>query len=425
MSTHIISEYIDEFLDCLESKNGVYNSIDEKEKEFCSKLAYDFTNATITDTSSDVFSFYLLSRLNDFIYNSIKKNKSFYVDEDNSKLSLSYYEILKDEFDSHKTENNFDDIKWIKNILVYIDNQGLMFQYVNDVALLKSKEMIEQSRQSIYESVLVANKAEKKANEALTNSKNALNEQKKIKTKQKNLNKRANQLNGNINKAIKSIDNIIPHMLTSLGIFVSIIIAVVVVYLSDLISISGNVPPYITQFQFARYLMSGHIIFNIVFLMLYLISRLTNKTVLLRCSEYESLEKYEKFRYRPCANCKKQKCGECNFIKKLWKKATYMVGINLICCAGYLFLYDWWYIENFLWSEILVKIDRVIVTDSTPNLLNRIIYIFLFNLFFILLFFGIKYLFVTKTKKQKTGEEEKEKKEKKKTLFKKTKKKSN
>lgn len=329
--------------------------------------------------------------------NAIQNQKEFEVKIRN--FILLYYRKIENKIkrtsyiDKSSKDLLFDKLFYVFSII--LKNVAVYFAFIKNLTTASVDRILEQDEavKEIQSSLNIANENIAELNETVKKFDDI---DEKIEETNKKFSDTIRKTNNKIRGAKKNIDNIIPHMLTSLGIFVSIIIAVVVIYLSDLISIDGNVPTYITQFQFARYLMSGHIIFNIVFLMLYLISRLTNKTVLLRCSEYVPLVKYEKFKYRPCANCEKQSCGKCNFIKKLWKKATYMVGINLICFAGYLFLYDWWIIENYLWDTL----NNVINNGGyllTTEFIRGSIYLLLVNLLFVGLYFLVRHKYIKKS----------------------------
>lgn len=345
-----ISKYVNVFIELLENENHGFNKLGEDDKAFC-KLIYDeYSKAIVIRSGLDVTSFHLITELNTFIETSLKKQNSFNIEENSGKLSSSYYELLRNEFirisspkDKYQEEasgKKFDKITWIKDILLYIDNQCELLSFSSHKAYNDAIES-------------VAN-TDTKAVQAVNNSKKALqiaqNSNNKIKMAQKKIEKFLDD-SKELSSEIRNTSNeVIPHMLTSLGIFVSIIIAVVAVYLSDLVSIHGDNGYYLSQLQLGRYLLSGQIIFNIIFLLLYIIARLTNKNILLHCSYFKSKNNSKKSKYRPCVNCKRK--NVCNFFVKLWKKATYMVGMNLVCFAGYYVLFNWWIIEIYIWPSI-------------------------------------------------------------------------
>lgn len=380
----VVSKYVDDFINCLEAKMGNFDNITDLDKTFCKNIAYNYDEAKKIDSKSDLFSFYLINRLNGFIYTTIRVNNSFFIDENNGSLSIIYYENLKTEFEkifykkfselysdyNKDGENHFEKIKWIKNILNYIDNQCSILKYTSDLSVDKTTLRIQQidantaivNRRAIDASIKVdsisqnissataqAAEASKTAKKAISSATNAQNSAKNAKRSAEKAIKSANEITDKVKSTIKTADNIIPHMLTSLGIFVSIIIAVVAVYLSDLISISGNESSSpITQIDILRYAVSGQAIINIIFVMLYIISRLTDKSILLKCPTFKKDDAISKSANASCNHCKYK--DKCKFPNKLWKKSTYMVAINYIFIVGYIIIFDWWYIEKYIWN---------------------------------------------------------------------------
>lgn len=450
-SKHFISKYIDEFIKCLETKKGDFDLLNDDDKNFCSDIAYNFDDAKTIDSSNDIFSFHLINKLNGFIYDTLKHKKSFFIDENNGTLSTVYYELLKTEFESryysqypelennkndneNKNEENnspFDEIRWIKNILQYLDNQCAILKYTNDYSVEKTTKKItqidlnmseamnnakeavksaEKMSNEIRQAVVEASQAEKDAKEAMDNAKEAVKSAEKAEKNSQSANKSAKStvkkvksLTKKVNDTVENANSIIPHMLTSLGIFVSIIIAVVAVYLSDLISIDGDNIHILTPIDIIRYVVSGQIIINIIFLMLYIISRLTNKNILLRCAEFIREPTKPQSLSFSCSYCTHR--DECNFYNKLQKKATYMLGINIVCSIGYIIIFNWWYIKKYIWDyfeSLFGSTNNELVFPFYPTLTIVII-----NLFILIVLLIINSI-LKKSKKKKKKPKEKE-----------------
>lgn len=348
-------EYIDLFEKALESHDTNFSIPTSEDTEFCEKIYNDYDKARNIDASTNLYSFHIITIVEKFLAKRIKTNKSFQLDDDENRLIKGYYKTLSSEYgvisskDKHKT---FKNIEWIKDILQYIDSRcdilknsstitrdNTISNMVNsaDSTFAKLKLKIETAEDSIK---LVKEDIEKHKKDTI------------------------NKLTSNKEEVLeirREANNTIPHMLTSLGIFVSIIIAVVVIYLSDLIAVYPTINAnYISQMQFARYIVSGQIICNLIFLMLYIISRLTNKNILLRCSKFKDIrfpELSHEMKFRPCANCENK--ANCNYVKKMWNKAGYIVFINVLCIICYVLLYDWWLIEVYLWPKFNAVSDNI------------------------------------------------------------------
>ncbi len=123
-----------------------------------------------------------------------------------------------------------------------------------------------------------------------------------------NWKKTKDEIIGITNTVVNDARNILPHLLTALGIFVAIIIAVVAVYLNDLIKVD-SIDAYASPYTLIdRYVVSAHMIMDIILFLVYLIARITDKNILLRCSRFRLkngalLTEDEQKYYRPCALC--------------------------------------------------------------------------------------------------------------------------
>ena len=95
-------------------------------------------------------------------------------------------------------------------------------------------------------------------------------------------------------------------MLTTLGIFVAIVIAVVAAYLSVLI-VGQQEQGNINTLSLSTSLLLGHILTNIIFLFLYLIGKMTARPVSVICKVYKKPS---------CTDCPYQ--DQCRSREKLW-----------------------------------------------------------------------------------------------------------
>lgn len=135
--------------------------------------------------------------------------------------------------------------------------------------------------------------------------------------------KKANSTWDKVQDATNEAKNLIPNMLTVLGIFVAIIIAVVGCYLSVLLN-----PPEggTATVSLATYLLMGHILVNIIFLLLYFISKLTDRQIACYCHRAD------------LANC--GACTErCTWFSRMWIRYPVVVMLNSAFAVGYYILF--------------------------------------------------------------------------------------
>ncbi|MBQ7345963.1 MAG: hypothetical protein IJW45_07880 [Oscillospiraceae bacterium] len=187
--------------------------------------------------------------------------------------------------------------------------------------------------------------------------------------------------------AEKTADNMIPNMLTVLSIFVGIIIAVVACYLSVLLSAEDvkTISDISIPLAFMMVWLMGHIILMVTFLLLYLTSKLTGKSLACHCKEINlsssGRSNYSKnvSRTFECSQCVYSK--DCNVLAQLKSRFPYIYWINVVFMIGYLVLtvvhlVDLYYAEwlhtlinanwgsfiGFLILAILIIVGSVVVT---------------------------------------------------------------
>lgn len=171
------------------------------------------------------------------------------------------------------------------------------------------------------------------AKDAKTNADNALASSREAETN-------ANKALASSKEAKQQADSLIPSMLTILGIFVAIIIAVVACYLSILLAqnrIDGANETYSRPFEFMRFLLMGHIMLAIIFLLLYLVSKLTSHSLTCHCKHFA--------RSAPCSDTSNFECSQCQHNcsspVRLRSRYPYVFGINLAFTIGYTVLGLW------------------------------------------------------------------------------------
>lgn len=141
--------------------------------------------------------------------------------------------------------------------------------------------------------------------------------------------------------AKKNVDSLLPNVLTILGIFVAIIIAVVAAYLS-VILLQEKVGAGITVFHtVVTCVLLGHVLLNLIFLFIYLISRMTTFTLACYCV---------RGKHSDCTKCDKNE--RCSWWNRLWFRYPYVVLFNAICIIAYFALGIWRIVSEYIGSEI-------------------------------------------------------------------------
>lgn len=215
----------------------------------------------------------------------------------------------------------------------------------------------------------IATQAANAASEASTKAQqNADTAQKTIGSVQKI----ANEAKKNAKSALESSQHaeeqasaLIPNMLTVLGIFVGIIIAVVACYLSILLAPNGADATngiYSRPFEFMQFLLMGHVMLGVVFLLLYLVSKLTSHTLTCPCKRFKRDATSSDTSNFNCSECEKK----CSSPARLRLRYPYVFGINLVFTIGYCCL-GLWQIINVYYRRDL---DNLIANYPLPSLLG-------------------------------------------------------
>lgn len=148
-------------------------------------------------------------------------------------------------------------------------------------------------------------------------------------------------------KAQETADAMLPNMLSVLGILVGIVVAVVGCYLSILLGEHSNdvktLIGYSRPFEFMRYLFMGHLTAMVVFLLMYLISRISKHTLSCSCNGFNPVTGYKEPDVHDCTKC----TNRCSIQSRFARRYPYLFGINMSCCIGYAVLLLWQFINVY------------------------------------------------------------------------------
>lgn len=154
-----------------------------------------------------------------------------------------------------------------------------------------------------------------------------------------------------------------PNMLTTLGVFIAIVIAVVGCYLSVLLSHHAQGAKTINM---AMILLMGHILLNIIFLLLYLISKMSAHSLACHCLTGDKMD---------CQECDPVLREQCRLRHKLWLRYPYVVAMNGIFIVAYCLLGLWYLInryfgdiidqmlkDNWIYAAVVIGVIIVLIT---------------------------------------------------------------
>lgn len=153
--------------------------------------------------------------------------------------------------------------------------------------------------------------------------------------------KRAEQLKKEAEETKKVAEGIVPNMLTVLGVFIAIIIAVVACYLSLIFNQHQENP--LPSLNIIQSLLMGQIIMDIIFLLLYLISKLTNYTLACHCFISREVD---------CSQCPNSFRNNCRLWNRVWLRYPYVVIFNTVFIVCYFVLGVWGFLSIYLGKGI-------------------------------------------------------------------------
>lgn len=136
--------------------------------------------------------------------------------------------------------------------------------------------------------------------------------------------KQAEKAKNAAENASRIAESIVPNMLTTLGIFVAIVVAVVASYLSVLL-----IQLHSSSISLSIVLLMGHILLNVIFLLLYLISKMSFHTLSCNCQVANSMD---------CSRCPAELRKHCHLANKMWLRYPYAVLLNGVFFSTYFVL---------------------------------------------------------------------------------------
>lgn len=254
-----------------------------------------------------------------------KSAEAFKDDTLDENWNESFFSKVKELFDNKNVSYKSTDILWIKDIIDarywQIKNIEYIVSYTLNMSVALDDSFKNQTKEQYDELSRLVSSTIKSVESIKNDSKNITNEW-KIKKEQ-------------LDNTISSTNNLMPNMLTSLGIFVTIIVTIIALYISNVLrptQIEFSIP----QMRYARYILSGQIIFNCIFFLLYFISKLSGKTIHLSSISEDKLKGLERL----------------NAISASLFYNPLIWIINFISVFAYFILCDWWMFERYIWPVI-------------------------------------------------------------------------
>lgn len=151
-----------------------------------------------------------------------------------------------------------------------------------------------------------------------------------------------------LRKANNDSDQLMSHILSILGIFVAMIFVFVGGYDTLSLGLTSNLfSETISQINIGGVILMGQILFNLIFLFLFMVARLSNKSIAVKCLGCND----------GCSN------KRCKFGVRLWKQYPYVVVTNFIMFFSYIILFIWWAIEKFAYPHF----EKELVTFFTSH----------------------------------------------------------
>lgn len=185
------------------------------------------------------------------------------------------------------------------------------------------------------------------ADEAAKNAQTAKDTSDAIIKKLHKATKAANLATKAAKDAEETSKNMLPNMLAALGIFVGIVVAVMACYLSVLLTQSSESvitsEYYSRPFEFMQYLLMGHITLAVVFLLMYLISRISGYSLTCKCFNFDSDKSSGE-----CTHCR----NKCSILVRFKLRYPYLYCINFVCFLGYTVLALWQFINIYYRKQL-------------------------------------------------------------------------
>lgn len=270
------------------------------------------------------------------------------------------------------------------NVNMFIS--AIKYELMVRKAISKSEEDIENHKNIIFD---FANAPKETLNKQIKEYNSILEQYKKdfggylkkAKSELKEAKKKYKLSKNEIRKTKNDMSSLMTNVLTILGIFVSIIFIIVGAYFTVTGEIFNKSISNIVQVNLGRFILMGHVLINILFLFMFMISRLSGKNIYVRCQ-----------------GCKDSQCisAKCGFFKRIVKKYPYVIYSNILILGSYIVLFGWWIIEHFAYKYIQDKFSDFVLAH--PNLFIFIVFLIVAILviipIIILLLYSSKYKYI-------------------------------
>mgnify|MGYP001060987807 FL=1 len=203
------------------------------------------------------------------------------------------------------------------------------------------------------------------------------------------LQKRTAELKLEALNAQHAAESIIPNMLTTLGVFIAIVVAVVGCYLS--LIFNKHQDPGFPVLNLSVCLLMGHILVSIIFLLIYLISKLTSHTMACYCHVGSQMD---------CSMCPQKIRSACKLPNRIWLRYPYVVLLNGVFLLSYAALGLWHFLRSYLGEEI----DQMFKEGWQPVMKCAVAMVVM-----TILIVGVSFLFMTPGRKLRKARSEQSK----------------
>ena len=313
------------------------------------KILNDYFASSEPNKKADISDNYIIDII--LLDNNYNRLKNFF----NTYGNLSS-EFLSDEkllhFDSKQYNNFEEDVEYLKEILEAVQRGYNRCDSILKIAVSEASKP--------YNLIIgIVEKYTKRLSTSLDESKNTYNKAQKAYNKSEHLFKEAE----------KNVEGLVSNMLTVLGIFVSIVVAVLIVYITVFLDKGNNSSLFFTntpQLNLLKYVLTIHLLGNFVFMFLFFIAKLTNRTLMSSCVNFLPLqnknepekEELEENRYLLDDKLEKQKpCTRCAYACSSYRIIVNRLFHVLLFNGAMLFFYDclyvWWYVVHLYELDII------------------------------------------------------------------------
>lgn len=319
------------FVEALKQDNRDFGQTTELDENFLNLINNDFDSAKNIETKEDIFSFYFLCALDDFVSKKIRSENSFNIDEYGVLLTNKYYTLLKNKLLEISNQSlNLDDIRWVFDSLNYIDNKCMILSFSKD-------RSVEDSVKEVSENIAALKLANQRINEMQIKLSNLNDNIKVLENTWEERDKKATKLSNDLKAEIAQQEKRSTETsITIVGIFVAIVTVLFGGISFINAGLSGLEFKSIKLFLLIGVL--GLILFDSILALFYFMSKLTNHPIVSKLDCWKSCpQKHRKFKRIFCSVAQKSKFA-------FW--------INFVLIDYILFLFILYIISNHGWFDL-------------------------------------------------------------------------